>query len=395
MMEFHFLGNAHPTLKPEDFISNKSPIDFVVVGEGEVTLTELIKTHNAKKDLSQVKGIYYLKNGTPSFTGYRPLINDLSDLPLPNYNKIKMEYYLKPKLDLIRRILISGIPIYTGRGCPYLCEFCAANTIWKKGNKSYVRLRPVTEVIKEIKFLIEKYHIDSFYILDDTFTLNKKRVLEFCKEIKRLSIIWAAETRVNLIDEEMIIAMKDAGCIQLDFGIESSNQRILDSIKKGITIEQVRKAFKLCKKHNIRTLGNFLLNLPYEKKLDIKNTEKFMEELAADTYIFGITTPYIGTPIYEKYVNPKLKINEYSLYTDSRLAFQKRFKLASHSIDLNRVYDKWQKKFGFRFRDIIYTDNKYLRCILKSKRLLDYIIAFIYETFILYSMKYISSLKRD
>ena len=228
------MGNVHATLMPQDFIFTNSPIDYVVIGEGELTASELIKNLESGKDLNGVKGLAYLKDSKYFQTEKRAVIDDLSILPRPCYEKINMDFYLTPTKYIIRYLYLSAVDIYTGRGCPYKCEFCAANTIWNQNTGKCVRHRPIDNVIDEIEYLKNTYDIDAFYILDDTFTFQKERVHEFCAKLKskELDLIWGAETRVNLIDEKMVRAMKDAGCIQLDFGVESGSQKMLDTVKK-------------------------------------------------------------------------------------------------------------------------------------------------------------------
>ncbi len=341
------VGNAHATISPQDFIFEGSPIDFAVIGEGEITLTELLDTLNAKSNTDKVNGLAFLRDGQIYFTAKRALIQDLSVLPRPAYHKINMQYYLKPRLYLIRLIPISGIAIYTGRGCPFQCEFCCSSLIWKSHDKvKFVRTMPLDKVIEELDFLKKEYAIHGFYILDDTFAMDKERAYDFCRKLIKsdLDLIWAAETRVNLIDEEMVKLMKESGCIQLDFGVESGSQKLLDGIRKGITIAEIKRAFKICNRNGVRTFANMLLNLPGETEEDIKDDIRLIEEINPNVASFQITIPYPGTAIYEKHIWPKPAKEEYVLFSNRYVGVE-RFRMAFHNLNLQKILKDLATKY--------------------------------------------------
>jgi len=237
------MGNVHPSLFPDDCIYEGSPVDFVVIGEGEETLAELLGPGANPKNIN---GLYFWRDGQPWRTATRNLI-DISNLPPIPFEKVDMNYYLRPRQILIRNLVFSGVGLLTGRGCPYSCTFCAANSIYNaQGVTKRVRHHSLDSVLANIETLVKKYKIDALYIMDDTFTVLPERVLEFCERIKKLGIYWGSETRANLINYKLLKAMKDSGCIQLDFGVESGSPEMLAKVKKFITIEQTVEAFKLC-----------------------------------------------------------------------------------------------------------------------------------------------------
>lgn len=368
------VGNVHATISPKDFIYRGSPIDYAVIGEGEITLTELIDTLNRKGDVSRVNGLAYLKNNEVHFTPKRALIQDLKVLPMPAYHKINMEYYIRPRLYLIRFVPVVGISIYTGRGCPFQCEFCAANLIWKSHDKiKFVRTRPIDYVIEELTFLKKNYNIHAFYILDDTFTLDKERTCEFCRKLikSNLGLIWATETRVELIDEDMIKLMKKSGCIQIDFGVESASQRLLDKVRKGITIEEVKYAFKLCNENGIRTFATMLLNLPTETEEDLENNEILLREIKPTVASFQITSPYLGTALYEKYIFPKLNKDEYNLFKD-RYTDVERLRMASHNLSFQKILQDLTPKYHRADPGYFIKCKQFRRKVFKSKRIISY-----------------------
>jgi len=373
------VGNAHASIAPQDFIFPGSPVDYVVIGEGELTLAELIQKMKSNESLEDVAGMAFLKDNAFFLTKRRNLLEKL-DMPRPAYGSIDMRGYIQPTIYKIRYLLISCVDIYTGRGCPFRCEFCAANTVWKThGSLNFVRYRPIDNVIEEITYLKKTYGIDAFYVMDDTFTMRKDRVYEFCQKLKEanLGLIWAAETRVNLIDDDLVRTMKDAGCIQLDFGVESGSQKCLDEMQKAITVEQVKAAFLLCKKHGIRTFANMLVNIPHETEADIEASDALLNEIRPTESGFSITTPFPGTALYEKYVNPKLTKEEYPQLFDSRLIETKRFRLCSHSLNLTELRERMLRKHSYSNNTpslyAFISHERYRRAVSKSIRKTQYL----------------------
>lgn len=371
------VGNIQATLMPKDFIFEGSPVDIAVSGEGELTLEELLKAPDQKPDtLKKIRSICFLDNDkkTPIRTPIRDLIRDLSILPIPAYEDIDMDYYVSPKKRVIGHAYYSVIPIYTGRGCPFRCRFCAAATVW--GERS-VRELTIDRTIDEIKLLVKKYHVDAIYVIDDTFTVQKPRVLEFCSKIKPIGIAWAAQTRVNCIDEELIKAMKDAGCIQLTFGVETGSQKLLNLMHKGSTNEQVKKAFALCKKYKVRTFANMMFNLPEEDEEDVKMSYEIYKEISPDDFGVGLTVAYPGTEIYEKYFPQKLTKDEYHLLAEARGYGGGRFKLCKHNLNLNELLADFRMNWDYQhifplFMRVLISPS-YLKMIVKSKHRKQYI----------------------
>ena len=192
------VGGVHPTLRPADFIYKDSPVDFAVIGEGEETITELVNRAENADTMKDVKGIAFLEGDNIYLTPPRELIDDLGKLPMPAYDKLDMAYYLKMTKYVIRYMYTSGVHILASRGCPFLCTFCAAKNLWKTPDaKPRVRYKSINQIVDEIQYLSDKYGIDSFYLADDTFAMNKEKTVRFCDELldRKINIIWA---RVNL-----------------------------------------------------------------------------------------------------------------------------------------------------------------------------------------------------
>ncbi|OGC70590.1 hypothetical protein A2415_02465 [candidate division WWE3 bacterium RIFOXYC1_FULL_39_7] len=375
------VGNVQATVQPEDFIYEGSTVEYAVMGEGELTLVELLKApNNLPETLRNIKGICFYDRETKQAvrTQSRGLIRDLSILPMPAYDAIDMSYYTRPRKRVIGYAFYAVVPVYTGRGCPFRCRYCASGSVW--GEHS-IRNSPIDRVIEEIKYLVSNWNVDAIYLIDDTFTVSRPRVLEFCEKIKPLNIVWAAQTRVNCIDETLIKAMREAGCIQLTFGVESGSQRMLDLMHKGITTEQIKKVFGLCKKHGMRTLANMMFNLPLEESDDVKKSYEVYEEIKPDDFGLGLTVAYPGTEIYDDYFPQKLKKEEYYMLAEGRGYGKGRFRLCSHDLDLEellvdfRMNLKLQPLFPLFIR--ILFNREYLEMVFKSKRRWEYVAAII------------------
>jgi len=368
-------GNVHASLFPDDCIYQGSPVDFVVIGEGEETLAELLKMSQVGGDLKKIAGLYFLDDGKPVRTARRDLL-DISNLPPLLFHKIDMEYYLRPRQILVRDLVLSGVDIFTGRGCPYFCDFCAANSIYKaQGVIKRVRYQSMDNVFVNIETLVKKYKIDGFYILDDTFTISEDRVLEFCERIKPYKIYWGADTRVNLITPKMLKAMKNSGCLQLDFGVETGSPEMLKKVSKGITVEQITDAFRMCDEVGIRTLANILINLPGEEERHVHETEELLKKIRPTVINVSILKPYPATPIFEE--NVQMDHVEYITALKRFLGGDLSvFKLCNHNMDLRKVSarlsgytDKSLKGFVRDFKITLLT-------ILKSKRRWAYIFKY-------------------
>jgi radical SAM superfamily enzyme YgiQ (UPF0313 family) len=357
------VGGIHPTLFPRYFFENSDDVDFVVMGEGENTLVELIERIRSDGDMGVVDGIGYKYDGEIYINKKRSPINDIDQIPFPAFDLVDMKYYTKPNEWVIRGVPISGFWIFTSRGCPYACKFCVNNNL----SERRVRLRSARNVVDELELLVENYHIDGFFIYDDTFGLNRKRSFEVCDEIikRKLDLVWGCQARVNLITEDMIRRMKEAGCIQLEFGVESGSQRILDNLRKQIKVEEVRRVFQLCDKHRMRKLANFLINTPDETKEDIEATLNIATEIGANVNLFNITTLFPGSDLYYEFQEdiPEedlLKFASQDNIEEFLDIIESKYKLSSHDIPLSDLLITISQRFPVRGKLSLRWDWKYL-----------------------------------
>lgn len=372
-------GNAHPSIMPEDFLYEGSPFDIVVRGEGEVTVKEIVTSPIGLQSLYKIDGIAFFDGNSIVITRNRRLMS-LSDCGKPAYHLLDMNWYARPTKNIIRRLAAVCAVIYTGRGCPYNCNFCASNAVWRTNDKSpgnpYVRARPLDVVMDELALLQNKYGFDFFYVLDDTFGMRESIIVEFCNAYKKsgLKMLWAAETRVNCIKTpEIVKLLKESGCIQLDFGVESGSPKILEIVNKKITLDQIINAFDLCEKYGIRTFANMLLNMPQETEEDLGLSHKLLARIRPTYVSIGLTQPYPGTTIYK---NLGIKIDRRDYHLLDREFPPEEFRLSAHKIKMPKLLYDWQLKYGtFTLfeKSMISAGFAYWKTILLSKNRLKYL----------------------
>jgi len=261
------VGGIHPTLNPTEFKNT-------IVGEGEIPLYLRVTGKNLK--------VKY----------------DIDEISRPNYSLIDMEYYTTPNPYAIRGVYLCSAYILASRGCPASCKFCVAPRLRPYFGTG--RYRDMFCVIKEIMYLRNIHNIDGFYFIDDYFTFNKNKVLFFCKHMSNLNtgMVWGCSSRVN-IDEELIKAMANAGCVQMDFGVERGSDEALKEIGKGQTVAQIKKTFKLCKKYGIRTLANILVNVKGETLADYDDIETLLDKIKPTVVSVNVYKKYLGAELEE------------------------------------------------------------------------------------------------
>lgn len=331
------VGGAHATLCPRDFYEHTDNVDFVFLGEGEQLLPAFL---DALEGLSEFPGagIWRRHNGTVLEAPLPPLIENLDALPFPAYDLVDMQRYTQPVETSIRPLLLSSVAIFSTRGCPYACVFCAAFSVWGRR----VRYRSAKRIVDEILLLKEKWGIDAFFFYDDTFTLRREHVKAVCDELleRRVGLYWGCQTRVNHVDEERLKWMQRAGCIQLEFGVEAGNERGWRELNKGISREQVVGALGLARRMGFRTLVNFMINTPGETESDLADIARLLREIKPTACLVNVMTPYPGTAIAEQ--RGGLLVSDYDALAATDLREFRRFlgtkwRYASHQIPFDHV----------------------------------------------------------
>ncbi|MFH1445136.1 MAG: radical SAM protein [Nanoarchaeota archaeon] len=289
------VGGPHVSVIPEMTMKEFPEFDIGVIGEGEFTLLELVRQMEREKPLDDVSGIIFRKCNKLVKTNARPLTNDIDNIPFPARHLLYDISLYKHTPGLYKRV--PHIHMITSRGCPFRCVFCASNAIFGKTS----RFHSTDYVMSEIKHVIEKHRAKELVLYDDMFTVNHKRVEEICNAIikEKLDIVWSSQGRVNSVNKELLALMKKAGCWSISYGIESGDQEILNLMKKGITLDQVKKAVKWSKELDMYVRGFFMLGNAGETKETIEKTINFASSLNLDLSQFSITTPFPGTELWE------------------------------------------------------------------------------------------------
>lgn len=289
------LGGVHVTASGSEMMEYSPYVDYLVVGEGEYTTMELLNALANKSDLKNIRGLIYRDtNGQIIKNEPRPPIPDIDSLPMP-------------MLDLIENLNFKNynaihaggkkiVNILGSRGCPFNCTFCGAYLV--HGRR--VRYRSPKKIVDEIEYNQKKFGIDYVAFKDSTFTLNHQWVKEICDEIikRGLKMGFCVNARVDTVNEEILKILKKAGCETIGFGIESGSQRILDKLKKGTTLEQIKKAVDLVSEMDFFTTSSFMFGNPSETKEDVKKTYELAKSSKLMTVGFCPLTAFPGTEIY-------------------------------------------------------------------------------------------------
>ena len=294
------LGGHNASFVADNIIENLPEADYVVVGEGEYTFLELVRSISNKSNVRRVKGVMYRNNGRATFTGVREPVQNLDELPFPAKHLLPQNvrygqfWYGRYRVALKN---LSGI--ITSRGCPFGCTFCSCTAF--SGRK--IRARSPENVVKEMEYLVNERGVEQIFIVDDNFTWHPKRVIEICKLIKDrdLEFDWFCEGRVDTASEEMYKSMADAGCWLIFLGLESGSQRILDYYKKKTTVENGWRAVALAQKAGIDVIGSFIVGAPVETEEDYQKTLDFITRADMDAVSISSLNVYPGTELWQQF----------------------------------------------------------------------------------------------
>jgi len=282
------LGGPHAHIYPKETL-DLSGVNFIVLGEGEKPLLELLNNIENLEKLKNIKNIAFKDNDQIVITECREYNKDLDELPFPARHLTPYKKYWS---------ILSGdkmiTTMFTSRGCPYQCTFCDRPNMGKS-----FRARSAKNVVNEMEECL-KMGIKEIFIYDDTFTVDKERVINICNEIikRKLNFVWDIRARVDTVNEQILKKLKQAGCARIHYGVESGTEKILKVLNKGIHLSQVKEVFDLTKKFGISTFAYFMIGCPTETKENILKTINFAKKLNTDFVQITLLTPFPATKIY-------------------------------------------------------------------------------------------------
>ena len=331
-------GAAFLTLSNE-VMRDCDALDVIIFGEAEETLRELLEGKNK----SEILGIYYRENGEIKFTGQRPFIENLDEIPFPARHLVDNSIYRRPDNNKVQAV------VKVSRGCPFHCFFCLATPV----SGARVRKRSPENIVAEIRECVEKYGITNFVFWSDIFNIDRDWTISLCNAIieSGLKITWSANTRADTADFEMAKIMYKSGCRLVSVGVESGSQYMLDKIGKKIKLDDVRRTVSIFKKAKIRIYNYFVIGLPWETEETIEETIRFAIELNSDFISFYTATPLPGSRFYDY-------AKENNLF-DKETSFENAYyypAVNTHTLSRDRVFELHKsavKRFYLRPRYIL------------------------------------------
>ena len=341
------IGGRHCDIYPEETICFKS-LDYIIRGEGEISFTQLIKNLDKENELSRIPGLTF-KTKRGIINNAPHLIENLDALPFPARDLTR---YRKYRFLLAKNSIFTTL--ITSRGCPYACTFC------DEGRKKF-RALSASRIVDEIIECKKKLGIDTFFIFDSTFTINRQRVLDFCDQLikRKVNIVFDIRSRIDLIDEKMLGKLKEAGCIRIQYGVESGNDKILKNINKLITVEQTKRVINKTKECGFEILCDFMIGLPGEREKEIMDTINLSLNLPIDYAHFTITTPYPNTKLYYDGIKKGLfndYWSEFSIHPEINFesrVWEENFSKKELTNYLSLAYSKFYKRPHYLWQQIL------------------------------------------
>lgn len=345
------IGGVHPTLIKEKALLEIPHIDAVAWGEGEFSMLEYTEKFSDLNSIDPIAGIAFRHKDDKIVIGPdRKPIKDIDVLPVPDRGLVLTTNYV-PAFEQYKKLPVTNM--FTTRGCPFQCIFCLPNLLGKG-----VRYRSVDKVIEEIDYLLNEFGIRDIAFWDDTFTLNKKRVLAICERIieKKINFIWSAQARADCVNPEMLDVMARAGCWKLFFGVESLVQKNLNTLKKGETVEQIFQAIEWTKKAGIEIEASFIFGIPGETFREGLETIRLAKKLDPDYAKFFYLSPYgkllkevekYGTLLNKNEENFSVNVMNFVPYSMTKDELQKLYHMAYRKFYLRpKMVYKRLKKIG-------------------------------------------------
>ena len=334
-------------LQAPDFLKGNKFIDYVLTGEYEYSLLDLTRAISGKLELGQVPGLIYREEDMIKVNPRGALV-DLDSLPWPLREGLPMDKYC----DTPGAIPLPSAQMTASRGCPFGCSFCLWPQVMYRGNQ--YRVRQVRDIVDEMEYLIKKMGFKSIYFDDDTFNVGKERMLEFCRQVKERGlnkIPWAIMARPDLMDEEVLLRMKDSGLAAVKYGVESSSQELLDNCGKNMDLKKAEKMILFTQGLGIKMHLTFTFGLPQETKQTIDQTIKYALKLKPYSVQFSITTPFPGTKYYDELESKGLIVHKnWDEYDGNFKSVMRLERLSQDTLELSRqkAYKVWAQSASNR-----------------------------------------------
>ncbi len=285
----------HASVFPEEILSKYDFIDYILIGEYEYTLLDLVNYLETNLSLESILGLAYRYGSKVLVNNNRPAIDNLDNLPWPERKEVPIYKYN----DGFAGLPYPNVQMLSSRGCPFQCTYCLwPQTMYKEHR--YRKRNPVN-VVDEMESLIREFGFKAIYFDDDIFNLDRNHVLDICDEIKKrnIHILWAVMARADLMEEDLLLTMASCGLYAIKYGVESADQNILDSCKKNANLDKIRRVIKFTKSLCIKVHLTFCLGLPGESAHTINKIVDFIQDVNPDTTQFSYATPFPGTVLFE------------------------------------------------------------------------------------------------
>lgn len=337
------LCGPHTSVFPEQILQEHSLIDYLLIGEYEFALLELVDALENNSRLEFISGLAYRKEGKIILNNPRLTLDNLNNLPWPEREDLPIYNYN----DGFAGLPSPNVQMWTSRGCPFGCIFCLwPQTIY---GEHKVRLRGIEDVADEMEYLIHKLKFKAVYFDDDIFNIDRKHVLGICREIRKrnITVPWAAMCRADLMDEELLRSMASSGMYAVKYGVESANQDILDFCKKNMNLKKAYQMIKFTIGLGIKVHLTFCLGLPGETRQTVKETFDFIRSIQPHSLQLSFATPFPGTEYFRYIEDNGLFVSESLHEYDGNARCVIRTEELS-SDDLERIRVDFCNNFNFQ-----------------------------------------------
>jgi len=310
------LGGPYPSSDPGN-AGNDDNVDFLIFGEGEIPLLQLVNTLEKGDDPAEIKGIQFRQNGNVINTGPVDVVFNPDDIPFPAWDLLDLDDYFHPSAGKRRltnpiQMYDRGMSVFSSRGCPYRCTYCH-NIFGKK-----TRFRSPENVIDELKWLKTEFGIQEIEFIDDVFNLDlerAKKIMELMiEEDLNLRFSFPNGLRADRMDEELVLKMRKAGCYRVNYAIESGSPRIQKLMKKNLKLGRAKEIIDFTARQNISVGGFFMLGFPDETEEEMLQTIDFALKSKCHTASFFILTPFPGTEMYSEAIEAGIDME--AMYSD-------------------------------------------------------------------------------